>query len=258
MTAGTTEPRTHTILSGYGLCNNILPPYTYIAHRTYRTYRTYHTHHNMSGLLGEKNPDFKQDTRVEGNLSIVEHPSNPSYYGDGSVEVSGTLSTDTFGSATPSAAIKIKSPLNFVNSGPQWVAPGTTQLYADVEHGRLQMSQSDGSIIDLNPLEQPGDLMTFDGILNTTRRLPVGMPGQSLCIDKVRNPSTFMQWASNSIQSGDVSIDVIESSGAGFIQLLGPTQDLAVTSVPPGSTTASYVSVPLAVAARQDLSLIHI
>ena len=54
-----------------------------------------------SGLLfGEKNPSYVDISRFEGNVTIVKHPTDEEDFGDGSLEVNGTLFTDTIKSAT--------------------------------------------------------------------------------------------------------------------------------------------------------------
>ena len=64
-------------------------------------------------LLREKDSTFIQETRIEGNLSVVTHPNDHSFYGDGSIEVGGILRTDGIMSATPNTVIHMGSPLNF-------------------------------------------------------------------------------------------------------------------------------------------------
>lgn len=134
----------------------------------------------------EKNPAFIEDvsTRFEGNVSIVTHPNDATYYGDGSLEIGGTLFTDTIGSASVSKGIIISSPFNIteINTTPELPPPGKIQLYSSASHGsRLLMTNSDGLNVDLNPLKQKGDVMSFN------QRIPIGNPGEILVVDEESN-----------------------------------------------------------------------
>src|SRR6476659_9027130 len=147
--------------------------------------------------LTEKDPTFIQDTRIEGNISVVEHPNDESYYGDGSVEIGGTLLVDTLKSATPNSVVVVKSPFALRNlaNEPDLPQTGTTMTYSSGAFGgRIVMVDSTGLKIDLNPLNRIGDIMTFNGLKNTTTRLPAGLPGQSLVTDPVSNFASRLSW----------------------------------------------------------------
>lgn len=190
-------------------------------------------------VLTEKDPTFIQDTRIEGNLSVVEHPNDASYYGDGSVEIGGTLSVDTLKSATPGSFMIVKSPFQYkilVNK-PSAPVPGFTQLYADGDFdGRLVMSDSNNKVIDLNPLTSVGDMMTFDGLKNTTARLPVGLPDQILSCDPSRNFASRLAWKdqyANTQNVDDITdgyMRYVEASNANSISLSNTPQVLVTES----------------------------
>jgi hypothetical protein len=157
-------------------------------------------------ILKEKDVTFIQDTRVEGNLSIVTHPSAPQYYGDGSVEVGGTLSTDFLKSATPNSVVHLTSPLvqHALFQRPTPPALGQIMMYSDnAFSGRLVMVDSIGTVIDLNPLQKPGDIMTFDAVQNTTVRLPKGRPEQYIESSSSSSTSTGFLWKSQQVNIGN-------------------------------------------------------
>src|SRR6478609_1953824 len=150
-------------------------------------------------VLGEIDPTFIQDTRIEGNLSVVDHPNDPHYYGDGSVEISGTLSVDKVKSATPGGQMSIRSPFvhKWMTTKPSLPTSGT-QIYADgTLGGRIVMVNSNGKSVDLNPLTTIGDLMTYDGVKDTTVRLPSGLPDDILTCDPERNYASKLAWKTN-------------------------------------------------------------
>ena len=192
-------------------------------------------------LLREKDSTFIQDTRIEGNLSVVVHPGNPDYYGDGSVEVGGILRTDGIMSATPNTVVHLGSPLNLLvkDTVPQLPIPGQTQIYSSSEAGgRLVMVNSEGTVIDLNPLTKMGDLMTFDGLKNTTVRFGSGLPGQQLVLDPWINYSTGgLAWKSNpaNVHSiggpSDTYVKYLELTNVSSVNLTNTPARIAFTDV---------------------------
>jgi len=167
-------------------------------------------------ILTEKDPSFIQDTRIEGNLSVVEHPNDASYYGDGSVEIGGTLSVDTMKSATPNSVMVVKSPFVLNNLANEPVAPpsGTTMVYsASAFGGRIVMVDSTGTRIDLNPLKSVGDIMTFDGVKNTTTRVPTGLPSQTLTCDPIGNFATRLSW-----KDDEANVYSIDGASDGYMR----------------------------------------
>lgn len=191
-------------------------------------------------LLREKDATFVQDTRIEGNLSVVTHPGNPSFYGDGSVEISGILRTDGIMSATPQSVVHLGSPLNLLvkTEKPQLPIPGQTQIYSDSEfNGRLVMVDSEGNVIDLNPLKNVGDIMTYDGVKNTTVRFGVGLPGQKLTLDPWINYSTGgLSWKSevgnvHPVASSDQYVKYLELTNGQGTALTGTPVVVPFTEV---------------------------
>src|SRR5947209_10928264 len=112
-------------------------------------------------LLGEKNPNFVLETRIEGNLSVVDHPVDADIYGNGSVQIDGTLFSDAIAAATPQSSVLVASPLSFNSLSTPPADFSKYQLYASSNHnGRLVMLDNNGNITDLNPLSKMGDIMT--------------------------------------------------------------------------------------------------
>jgi hypothetical protein len=155
---------------------------------------------NTNMFKGNKNPDFLTMQQVEGNMSIVPHPHQPAYYGDGSLEVEGSLATDVLASVTPSSCILVKSPLSFLSHSvkPEPPTAGYTNLYALGANGsRLVMENENGGIIDLNPLREQGDLATFSAEKNGVVRIPIGLPGQTLQAVTDENGTLAANWGSS-------------------------------------------------------------
>ena len=202
----------------------------------------------MDILWGEKNPSFKQDARIEGNLSVVVHPSNPTMYGDGSVEIGGTLSTDTLSSATPDSYIQVNSPLHLSNryTDPSPPIAGSTQLYADGNTNRLKMVDSQGRRYELiPPLDASGDIMTYREQGQSTVRLPAGRPGERLAVDPEANPASLLRWLPDRTGSRDLPLIKQESDDAKYVQLSGPAM---TTEVP----VTAHFSVSLPRLSRAD------
>ena len=154
---------------------------------------------NVVEVFKAKDPTFVENYRVEGNMAVLPHPntSERQYFGDGSVEVSGTVFTDKIQSATPVTVIHIGSPFSFhsqlpSNSNP---VPGQVFLYSDeTSKDRLVMVDADGNKTDVNPLVRIGDLMTYNALKETTDRLPVGLPGHHLSVSPSEAFSRSIQW----------------------------------------------------------------
>src|SRR5690348_225307 len=159
-------------------------------------------------MLGERDPTFVGMQRYEGNIAVVEHPTDPASYGDGSIEISGSVHTDCIRSATPGYSILIKSPIIWQTLSTRPPPPTSVgvQLYSDGQNsGRIVMVDSTGTVIDLNPLKSVGDLMTFDGVKNSTVRLPSGFVGQKLVCDSNVNFATGLTWKSDEANVYEVS-----------------------------------------------------
>jgi hypothetical protein len=158
--------------------------------------------------LGERDPTFVAMQRYEGNIAVAEHPTDPASYGDGSIEISGSLHTDFIRSATPGHTILLKNPVvwqTLPNRPPPPTSAGV-QLYSDGQNsGRIVMVDSTGTFIDLNPLKSVGDLMTFDGVKNSTVRFPSGFAGQKLVCDPNVNFATRLLWKSDEADVYQVS-----------------------------------------------------
>ena len=202
----------------------------------------------MDILWGEKNPSFKQDARIEGNLSVVVHPSNPTMYGDGSVEIGGTLSTDTLSSATPDSYIQVNSPLHLSNryTDPPSPIAGSTQLYADGNTNQLKMVDSQGRRYELiPPLDASGDIMTYREQGQSTVRLPAGKPGERLAVDPEANPASLLRWLPDRTGSRDIPLINQESDEAKYVQLSGPA---TITEV----LATAHFPVPLPRLSRSD------
>ncbi len=196
-------------------------------------------------VLTEKNPLFIRESRIEGNLSVVLHPSNPQVYGDGSVEVGGTLSTDYLSSATPNSYTQIQSPLHFVNVvQPPTPIPGLTQLYADSGTGHLTMGDALGRKLDLMPLQTPGDIMTVRGLNGgTTTRIAAGKPGEQLSVDHIANPDSLLRWkAASEFSPRASSLVVDEDTGAQFLQAVGPSSQLQIDGTSDVIVSFPYIS----------------
>ena len=191
---------------------------------------------NMTMVLGERDPTFVGMQRYEGNVAIVEHPTDPVSYGDGSIEISGSVHTDFIRSATPSTSITIKNPVVWQTlSTPPPPSSSGVKLYSDAENsGRIAMMDSTGTIIDLNPLKTVGDLMTFDGVKNTTVRLPAGFSEQKLVCDPNLNYATRLSWKSDQANVYQVSstsdgyLRYCESTNSGGLSLTATPQQISL------------------------------
>lgn len=161
----------------------------------------------MEAVYSEKNPGFRMNTRMEGNLSVIPHESYPETFGDGSLMVDGSLYCDFFYAATPDSNIVFKDPLLQSHQYQPPPLPDATQtlLYPDAElAGRLVMVNAEGQRIDLNPLQQRGDTMVYDGMKQTTTRVPIGLPGQVYTVDPSGAFGSAVAWRSPRYPAHDV------------------------------------------------------
>lgn len=191
-------------------------------------------------ILGEKNPNFISDQRMEGNLAITPNPNNPASYGDGSLEVSGLLYTDALSSATPNTEINVLRPMNIQKIASNPTLPEATQLqiYASSNYGgRLITRNSDDKIVDINPLSNIGDIMVYDGIKDTSVRFPVGMPEESLFSDRSTNFSTFVMWKPTNLiypstsSNTDGYIRYLELQNLGTVSLTNSIQPISFGNI---------------------------
>jgi hypothetical protein len=150
---------------------------------------------SFKDLLKEKNATFVEDvnTRLEGNTAIIPRPGGD-IEEDGSLEVSGTLYTDVLRSATFQDSIVIGDRFNFQERPAGSLPPqGKMQIYSSDSHdSRIVMANYQGKVIDLNPLQNRGDIMVYDSITDTTTRLPVGLHDQVLSVGT--NTGQALQW----------------------------------------------------------------
>ena len=159
--------------------------------------------------FSEKNPSFKMNTRIEGNLSVVPHQSQPNFFGDGSLMVDEEILCDTFSAATPGNALLLKDAITVTHQYEKPLAPtvGQTQIYPDPAFGgRFVMVSADGRLVDLNPLTHRGDTMVFDGLVQTPRRLPIGLPGQVYTVDPIGSSlGSSIGWRSQVYAAHDIA-----------------------------------------------------
>ena len=152
-------------------------------------------------LLKEKNATFVEDVnvRLEGNVAVIPRPGGDPEE-DGSMEISGTLYTDIFRSATFEDSIIIGDRFNFQERPPGALPPaGKMQIYSSDQHdSRIVMANYLGKVIDLNPLQKRGDVMVYDSNLDTTTRLPIGHFDQSLTVGKDDN--TGLVWKTSNVK----------------------------------------------------------
>ncbi|RKO90458.1 hypothetical protein BDK51DRAFT_46584 [Blyttiomyces helicus] len=155
--------------------------------------------------MTQKRSNFVGDSLISGNLAVISS-STPQYQGDGSLEVDGTLYTDILESSTPMGNVSVTSALSFPSqSRPVAPTSGNTLVFADSESdGRMVMMNAAGTVIDLNPLTTAGDLLTFDGVKDTTSRFPGGLPDQLLTYDPRGNSATQLSWKSSALALNSV------------------------------------------------------
>jgi hypothetical protein len=146
-------------------------------------------------LLKEKSASFLEDVnqRFEGNVAVVPRPGGD-VEEDGSIEISGTLYTDIFRSATTNTQIIIGDPFHILEKPiPSAPPQGKIVLYSDdTSDSRLYTLNYLGQKIDLNPARKRGDLVVYDSVVDTTKRFPTGTVDQVLTLDT--NPGNSLRW----------------------------------------------------------------
>jgi hypothetical protein len=190
-------------------------------------------------ILGERDPTFIGMQRWEGNITVAAHPTDLQSYGDGSIEISGSVRTDNLRSATPNQSVTLRSPVIWQSLVNPSIPPSSgIQMYSDIHrNGRLVMVDATGTVIDVNPLKSIGDLMTFDALKNTTVRLPSGYAEQILTTNPEANSATNLYWRSleanvyNVFSPSDEYLRYSETYNSNFLQLTNSPQPLFLNRV---------------------------
>ncbi|RKO93734.1 hypothetical protein BDK51DRAFT_50481 [Blyttiomyces helicus] len=148
----------------------------------------------------QKRSNFLRDSLISGDLAVISS-STPQYQGDGSLEVDGTLYTDILESSTLMGNVSVTSVLSFPSrSRPVAPTSGNTLVFADSElDSRMAMMNAAGTVINLNRLTTVGDLLTFDGVNDTTTRFPGGLADQLLTYGPRGNSATQLSWKSSAL-----------------------------------------------------------
>lgn len=192
----------------------------------------------MEAQYSEKNPSFRMNTRLDGNLSVVPHETQPEFFGDGSLMVDEEIYCDYFSAATPGANVLLKDALVQTRQYQKPVLPlmNQTQLYPDAEYdGRFVMVKDDGQLIDLNPLQQRGDTMIFDQLKQTTSRVPLGLPGQLYTVNPLLSVGSGVAWKSPTFQAHNIQkheptsleLRYVALSLSSDLELLDPVTEVA-------------------------------
>lgn len=132
-----------------------------------------------------KGTDTYEATKFEGTVTIISS-ANPLEYGEGNVEVEGSVFTDNILENTVNLGVNIEG-INLKHSYitiPDIISPdnpisGNSIIY--IENGILKSKNSSGVVTIFQSTNTKGDLLTHDG--TTQIRLPVGLNGSALVAD---------------------------------------------------------------------------
>lgn len=171
--------------------------------------------------------DDSEAIEFRGMVTVI--PLDNPLEGDGSLEIQGSIYTDNIQSNTIGDPLLINgvsvlsSTLTLAEQTLTPSNPLTTNKTFFVKDSLLKDINSSGLITTYQPITTKGDLATYDNILQTQTRLPVGNPGTVLVADPTTN--TGLNWAipkqataaSNSIFiSGQNANNSVTVSGAAY------------------------------------------
>lgn len=161
-----------------------------------------------------KRTDSDENTKIQGTVTIISHPTNPAEYGYGDLEVEGNVYSDniyenTTGQGVNIEGIKINN--NYITIE-NIIEPGNpdvnnTRFY--IENGFLKSKNSTGNIIVYSPITTKGDLIVHNGSTNV--RFPIGSDGDILTADSTTE--TGIKWAAN---EGGITKHIVIGNGEDY------------------------------------------
>lgn len=153
--------------------------------------------------------DSLENQVTYGNISIL--PDINIDTGDGSLEVYGTIYTDTILANTINGSVTLES-VKFLDSTigiDNTTAPVNSYLnnnlfYSDTIDSKFKSVDNSGNVTVYQPITTKGDLATHNG--TTQVRLPIGTTGQILTV----NSSSDLQWTDNNATgSNGITVNTI-------------------------------------------------
>lgn len=140
--------------------------------------------------------------QIRGNLSVQAHPTDPSEFGDGSVDIDGNINMNgTLGENTLSNGINIKD-IKYLTikeqSSPSNPSASENRFFIDSVDSLLKSKDSSGVVTIYQPLTSKGDLLSHDG--STQIRLPIGTDNLILSADS--SEPSGLKWIVNTGGTG--------------------------------------------------------
>lgn len=141
--------------------------------------------------------DDSEAVEFRGMVTVI--PLDNPLEGDGSLEIQGSIYADNIESNTIGDPLLINgvsvlsSTLTLAEQSLTPIPPLTTDKTFFVKDSLLKDINNSGLITTYQPITTKGDLATYDNILQTQTRLPVGNPGTVLVADPTTN--TGLNWA---------------------------------------------------------------
>jgi len=125
---------------------------------------------------------------IKGNLSVIAS-EDPGNVGNGSIDVEGTVNTDSIECNIPLNGLTIYDIKNYTQRevvAPPLPVSGEHTFYIDTVSKKLMSLDTTGVLTTYQPITTKGDLLTHDG--TTQIRLPVaGAPNMALLSDPASN-----------------------------------------------------------------------
>jgi len=139
--------------------------------------------------------DTREDFKVNGNLTVVAN-ENVTDFGDGSIEVEGTIYSDRLRANTIGGPVTLQD-IAYINGSftvPEVSTPSNPvatkhTFYVDTT-GKFKSVNNSGIVSVYHPATTKGDLQVHNG--NVLVRLPVGSDGDILVADSAE--STGVKW----------------------------------------------------------------